>query len=1224
MYVLSIDIPYILPLSIGMVVPCWSLLLLVPVLSLSGATDYYVRPTEPPETPCPSQPCLTLNAYYTEYDYYFKSNTVFRFMQGTHHVDRPLVFSNLVNVSLEAATPHATSNMQPEIVATFKCNVLVDLWTLMHLFTLNFALDTSECSSIQVSDSYDVRLKGIEIRSNITEWKMQFPFSTFEKPQSLFMTTMVSSEISFNDVKKILLYNITAMRGVFVNNSIDFSAVNCMFGYINNFEPLCDSTLYPTNDSLYGVFIHNSSNIVMSNITVINTLMGGIVLQDTNHAQIDNTVLLFIVYGKALHILSSWNTNVNNMDLQKICNSTISLGNVVLERAVYTVVKGIKVNDRIYIANCIEMIFVNLSMANLKLRGGFLVRTCTNVTLQNSTFTNFMDPGTLSTDVVNLPAVVYIYFSLGVRFCDCTFARNNLTNIKSIASNFSLSGDVKFLENRALSGTAIIISHKSNMTLEKDCNAAFINNQATRTGGAIHVMTGEDAVVERRRPWCFLHVSGRRDHPRLVFRGNTARKGGDVLYGGRLELGDSGETKNCMQSFKNISNISQDSLSLIASDPSRVCFCNSSGKPDCLKLIYPERQTIYPGQTIIISVVATGQDFGTVAGSVFAQFLRLTHGGVPKLETLQYSQAVGKDYCNQLNYTIYHSQDGPSNAVLVFTPEYKDVSYFIRKDSVFVRDSIKTYLLWVKHVDNYTPFPKQVLEYPVYVNITLLPCPLGFQLYGILPKCECSSLLTTLPGVSCDIRDQTISRAGLVWVGVMKGSNGSLATSEYCPLNYCHSKEVRIGMGEFNSQCNYDRSGMLCGECKPGLSVALGSSQCLSCSNWYLNLAVPFAMAGVALVFFIKVLDLTTSQGTITGLIFYANIVRANEFIFLPRKETNPLTIFIAWLNLDLGIETCFWDGLTSYSKTWLQFAFPLYIWAIAGTIVILSKYCDRVAKIMGKNSVSVLATLFFLSYAKLLRIIIIALSYTIIDTSHGHTAVWSADGNMDYLGPYHALLFSVSVTTLLFLWLPYTLLLFCGQWLHRCNCRPVVRMLVKTKPLLDAYYGPIKGTHRYWFGAQLLVKAVILLISAIVPSNNSGTIVLSISVSSVVLGFSSIGLYHSKFISIFELSFFLNLALLGISTLFAMSTERNPTTATYVHIGVAFAQFFGLVMYRLSVIFDAKRRILTCCDCWTHKEGEDDWELNEHAACERENGACMTDRVINSEGSFDSLPIIY
>ena len=49
--------------------------------------------------------------------------------------------------------------------------------------------------------------------------------------------------------------------------------------------------------------------------------------------------------------------------------------------------------------------------------------------------------------------------------------------------------------------------------------------------------------------------------------------------------------------------------------------------------------------------------------------------------------------------------------------------------------------------------------------------------------------------------------------------------------------------------------------------------------------------------------------------------------IFLPVESTDAFSIFIAWLNLDFGIETCFYDGMDAYSKTWLQFVFPLYIW---------------------------------------------------------------------------------------------------------------------------------------------------------------------------------------------------------------------------------------------------------------------------------------------------------
>ena len=179
---------------------------------------------------------------------------------------------------------------------------------------------------------------------------------------------------------------------------------------------------------------------------------------------------------------------------------------------------------------------------------------------------------------------------------------------------------------------------------------------------------------------------------------------------------------------------------------------------------------------------------------------------------------------------------------------------------------------------------------------------------------------------------------------------------------------------------------------------------------------------------FIKFLELTVSQGTTNGLIFYANIIQANHYIFLPWRPTNILSVFIAWLNLDVSVETCFFEGLDAYYKTWLQFAFPFYIWSIAGLIIILSKYSSRVAKVMGNNSVLVLATLFILSYAKLFRIIISALSYTIFYTSEGRKAVWSADGNVDYLGIKNMFLFVVAVASLLFLWLPYTLIFFIGQ----------------------------------------------------------------------------------------------------------------------------------------------------------------------------------------------------
>ena len=377
-------------------------------------------------------------------------------------------------------------------------------------------------------------------------------------------------------------------------------------------------------------------------------------------------------------------------------------------------------------------------------------------------------------------------------------------------------------------------------------------------------------------------------------------------------------------------------------------------------------------------------------------------------------------------------------------------------------------------------------------------------------------------------------------------------------------------------------------------------------------------MAGIVLVCFIKVIDLTLSEGTLNGLIFYANIVKANEYIY-NEKQTNPLAVFIAWLNLDLGVETCFFNGLIAYGKTWLQFVFPLYIWSIAGLIIILAKYSDRVAKVMGNNSVPVLATLFLLSYAKLFHIIIRALSFSLLSTTHGSKAVWSADGNLDYLGPEHAPLFTVAAATLLFLWLLYTLLLFLGQWLHRCNCRLITRMMMKIKPFLDAHYAPLKGNHRYWFGALLLVRAVILLISTLVPANRANITVFSIVVCALVLTGFAVGVNKSFAVATFSAVWFVNLGLLSASHMFATLEGGNNSLASNCLFGFAFAQFIGLVFFKVLVIIKRSERVMAYLR--SGQPAEDDWKLYEQAALQREMESDSEREESEESGSIESLP---
>ena len=221
--------------------------------------------------------------------------------------------------------------------------------------------------------------------------------------------------------------------------------------------------------------------------------------------------------------------------------------------------------------------------------------------------------------------------------------------------------------------------------------------------------------------------------------------------------------------------------------------------------------------------------------------------------------------------------------------------------------------------------------------------------------------------------------------------------AQYCPFGYCITSQKIVSFDEDSSaQCLSDRNGTLCGGCKKNFSLAIGSSNCIHCpNNNNLALIIFFAAAGLLLVLFVSALNLTVTQGMINGLTFYANVFWTYQNILLPQAASNYffafLRVFVAWLNLDFGIEACFFKGLNAFWKTWLQYLFPLYIWSIS-----------KLAKLFGNRAVSVLATLFLLSYMKLLKVIVDSLGFTPIEifntTNYSHTlTVWSLDGSYTY-----------------------------------------------------------------------------------------------------------------------------------------------------------------------------------------------------------------------------------
>ena len=143
-------------------------------------------------------------------------------------------------------------------------------------------------------------------------------------------------------------------------------------------------------------------------------------------------------------------------------------------------------------------------------------------------------------------------------------------------------------------------------------------------------------------------------------------------------------------------------------------------------------------------------------------------------------------------------------------------------------------------------------------------------------------------------------------------------------MDYCLPYPSYVNLSYPNLQCQFNRTGMLCSECEHSHSMVFGSSRCMECYNVYILITVIVIVAGIILVVLLYLLNLTVPTGTINGIIFYANIVSINDSIFLVNDNLlRPLKVFISIVNLDLGIEICFYNGMDSYAKMWLQLFFP-------------------------------------------------------------------------------------------------------------------------------------------------------------------------------------------------------------------------------------------------------------------------------------------------------------
>ena len=749
--------------------------------------------------------------------------------------------------------------------------------------------------------------------------------------------------------------------------------------------------------------------------------------------------------------------------------------------------------------------------------------------------------------------------------------------IQALESKINITGIGLFIKNFAsVSGGALALASSSiSLYIFETAFLNFNENVASSFGGAIYI---EDKSIHCSYIWringfigiydsigtntfecydatqdlhpCFLHLASYKDKINISFSGNSA-KAGSVLFGGEIEETVSNiKFKDLLyvyyvtvgNLFQLIINVNIDDTNVwptISSNPNRICRCIND-QPDFTNTPSPYEVSVYPGQTLGVSLVAVGQRNGTVPSTITAQYDADDGASFRDLQSTQTSNPT----CTELYYTVFSRKETE-----VFN---------IYAEGICGAEGV-----------------------PLSVNVTLLHCPTGFSLSNKSNQCACEERLQKYTE-RCNISKQEITRTTSddFWVGVdnINGTEG-LILHPHCPFDYCLRDTVHFTMVEnklistnasvdstIDAQCRYNRSGLLCGKCQKGLSLVFGSSECQKCSNSYLSLIIAFALAGLVLVIFLLILKLTVAVGTINGLIFYANIIAVNRSHFFASGEKNILTVFIAWVNLDLGIETCFFDGMDAYSKAWLQYAFPIYVWVLVAVIILASRHSFRLAHCLGTNPVAVLATLFLLSYAKLLQTIINPLFFTFLDYPLNSKAVWLVDGNVSYVKGKHIPLFLTSLLALFVIFIPFTLLLLLGQCIQAQSERKCCSWIsdYRITTFLDVYHGPFKIKHRYWCGLLLVTRFCLFLLFAFNVIGDPSINILGIAVCLIglLVIFIWFKVYKAWYLNVLEATFITNLLVLAIGTYYVELSGGSQNVLSYTSVTVAFATFCGIVVY--------------------------------------------------------------
>ena len=597
-------------------------------------------------------------------------------------------------------------------------------------------------------------------------------------------------------------------------------------------------------------------------------------------------------------------------------------------------------------------------------------------------------------------SVLYINSVGNVTLSDVSITDNNCTGIKLIYSTVKVENLVTLSGNHGQNGGGLSLSI-SKLIVSTSSKLNIINNSADIYGGGIYIE--EETCTSDNA--CFFQLE--EEYPAIsskviALSGNHGKERGDQMLGGCLS--NCSIRENTLLSVCDLNSMFWDFVSSANTTflgyQKNISFCKNhvDSSISGLSCSYSNTVNVYRGQMFNVSLMIADD-------CCFPSSVEYIEAKIKS--PLQFKQNTIQKYrklCYNYSYTLKGGFGLKTPSIIEFSTPQLGIT-------------------------------------PLNLTVNIEDCPIVYKEDSESGECVCHEILKSHQ-VDCTPSSKSLHIPAQTWLGELWNESESIAVQNNC--QYCKSEEIDLIIPiDSNRLCisDYNRTGTMCGACVSNYSLLLGGYECDDCSGSTYKgilLFLTFIAIGIVLVIVLLGLDLTVSTGMVNGLIFYSNIVYLNNETMLPitRRENNThllntikiLSTFQAWVNLDFGIRTCFFDGYNTYISTWMQFVFPLYIWLLILIIILTSRYSRQITKLITSKIVSVLATLLLLSYAKLFKTSIEVFSLVQLQLLNGNvTNRWKSDANIPYLGQLHVPLFLMSLAMVLVYMIPFTLLILLG-----------------------------------------------------------------------------------------------------------------------------------------------------------------------------------------------------